>query len=650
MKENRKKIASLMLLATVLGTTANTINVQAEEKTTPKEEVIYVNLDGEGEIEKTYAVNIFTDSNIIDYGDYSEVKNMNTNDKINFSSGKVTINNSADKLYYEGIMENVQIPWKVDISYKLDGKEYSAQEIAGKSGALKMEIKITKNDSAKEGFFDNYALQTVVQLDGEKCKNILSDGATVANVGGVKQLTYTIMPGTEKDIVISADVNDFEMESIAINGVRLNLGISSDSIDTSKLSDKITELNNAISDLDDGANKLNDGAGTLDNGTKKLNDGINEINNGLNALNEKSSSLTGGSSQVKNALNTIQSSLKNVNMSADELSKLSSASSQIKTGIDSLVSGLKTMDGSIDSYYSALNKGGITDINDFIDKNNQAISALGITDTQRNLYNAYVSGGQEGVLQSLGELVKSQDSEALALYNKYISGESDAVTNYITNAGKLISIESLLKGDVAYIQGSNALISGIDGALDNKSGNLMTGALALQTSYTQFNSSIQNLVSSLENLASSMNELKSGIDTLVENYDTLDNGIEDYTKGVNSITQGYSKILDGAINLVNGTSSLYNGTNDLVKGTGEFSNKTSNLNDEVSDEIDNMLNEFTGTDYKVVSFVSDKNTNVNSVQFVIKSEAIEKKEVNEEIEDKKENLTMWQKFLNLFKK
>ena len=58
----------------------------------------YVNLDGEGEIEKTYAVNIFTDSNIIDYGDYSEVKNMNTNDKINFSSGKVTINNSADKL------------------------------------------------------------------------------------------------------------------------------------------------------------------------------------------------------------------------------------------------------------------------------------------------------------------------------------------------------------------------------------------------------------------------------------------------------------------------------------------------------------------------------------------------------------------------
>ena len=54
--------------------------------------------------------------------------------------------------------------------------------------------------------------------------------------------------------------------------------------------------------------------------------------------------------------------------------------------------------------------------------------------------------------------------------------------------------------------------------------------------------------------------------------------------------------------------------------------------------------------YTFFSFVSDKNTNVNSVQFVIKSESIEKKEVNEETEDKKENLTMWQKFLNLFKK
>ena len=95
-------------------------------KALKKEEVIYVNLDGTGNVEKIYAVNIFTDKNITDYGSYSEVKNMNTSDKINYSNGVVTIDNSSEKLYYEGIMYNdTQIPWNISIKYILDGTNLS---------------------------------------------------------------------------------------------------------------------------------------------------------------------------------------------------------------------------------------------------------------------------------------------------------------------------------------------------------------------------------------------------------------------------------------------------------------------------------------------------------------------------------------------
>ena len=649
---NNKKAIAIAMSGLILTSNLFTSTSLAVSKSSEKEEVIYINLDSSGNIEKIYAVNIFKDKNITDYGSYTEVKNMNTSDKINYSNGVVTVNNSRDKLYYEGIMHNdTDIPWDISITYKLDGKEYTADEIAGKSGKLEMHISIKENKNTKSKFFDNYALQTSLQLDTNLCKNIKSDGATVANVGGYKQLTYTIMPKTEKDINISCDVVNFEMGSISINGIKLNLGIDSNTIDTSELTDQISELQDAVSELDNGANELNNGANELNNGAKTLSDGINTIQEALDTLNSKSSDLNGGSSEVYKALKTIQSALKDVSVSGDDLSKLSQASTSIKSGIDELVGGLKTVDSSIDSYYSALAKAGLKNPRDLAEKNNQAISNLNITNTQRVLYDAYVSGGVPAVTNKLAQLAQSGDAEAITLYKQVDAGNKDAVTNYITQAGTLISVETLLKANTSYIEGSNTLISGIDSALDSSSSqtNLMTGALTLQSSYKEFDTAIQNLVSSLGNLMANMTTLKGGIDKLVENYTVLDGGINEYTGAVNQISQGYNQICDGALDLVKGTSTLYDGTKTLVDGTGEFSDKTSNMDDEVDEKIDSMLDEFTGSDFEVESFVSDKNKNVESVQFVIKTPviAIEKEEVEEYVEE--ESLTVWQKILKLFR-
>lgn len=637
-------MASLFVLSTILPTV-----VQASTLASEKEEVVYVNLNSNGDLIGTYVVNIFDDSEITDYGDYKEVKNMNTNDQINYDSGVITIKNSKDKLYYQGIIDKAEIPWNIEIAYKMDGKEYSAEEIAGMSGKLTIEVNITENEAAKDGFFENYALQAAVKLDTNICKNISSEGATVANVGDLKQLTYTIMPGNEKHITILADVTDFEMESIDINGIKLNLGIDKDRIDTSELSDKITELTDAVNKLDNGANDLNDGAGDLSNGAQKLNDGINKINEALNSLNGKSSELTTGSSELKSALITIQNALKEVNMSSEELSKLSKYSIEIKSGIEGLVSGLKTIDGSIDNYYNALSSSGLTDINGFINNHNNAIEALGITDAQRVLYNSYLSTGIKGVQGTLGELVAAGNVEAVELYKKYSEGDTNAIVNYVTTAGKLISVETLLKADISYIQGSQSLISGIDNALDSENGQLMIGANALQKNYEIFDNSIQSLVASLSNLITNMDALNKGINIIVENYSTLDFGINEYTNAVNAITVGYSDICKGALDLVNGTYALYDGTKTMVDGTGEFSKETSGLQDNMDEEISSMIDEFTGSDSETISFVSEKNTNVDSVQFVIKASGVKKvEEIKVEEIKVEENLNMWQKFLKLF--
>lgn len=650
--KNYNKIIAVAMAGAICGSTAFSSISLAATKSSEKEEVIYANLTSSGDIEKIYAVNIFEDKDIVDYGVYETVKNMNTMDKINYSNGKITIQNSEDKLYYQGIMkQNTEMPWTIKVRYKLDGVEYAPSELAGKSGKLEISISIKENKNCKKNFFENYALQTVVQLDTNLCENIKSDEATMANVGGLKQLTYTILPGNEKDIKITSDVTDFEMSEIQVNGINLNLGLDKDSIDTSSLTGELDKLKDAVNDLDDGANELNDGAKKLDDGAVTLTDGIKTIQDGLDQLNSKSSSLTSGSSEVLSALKTIQSSLNNVSTSSKDLKQLSSASTSIKSGIDSLVKGLKTVDSSIDTYNSSLKKAGLNSASELAQKNKQALSALGITNTQRKLYSAYTSGGSQAVSAELAKLAQAGDSEAVELYKQVSAGNTDAVTQYVQAAGKLISVETLLKADASYIEGSSKLINGIDAQMSTSSGQttLMSGAVSLQTNYKKFDASIQDLVSSLNNLMANMTQLKNGINKLTDNYATLDSGIKEYTSAVNKITNGYSKVYEGALDLVSGTHSLYKGTTELTDGTGEFKGETSDLDSKVDDEVDSMIDNFAGGDFEVESFVSDKNTYVDSVQFVIKTEAIKKEEVKVE-EEKTEELNFWQKLLNLFRK
>ena len=132
---------------------------------TPKEEVVYVNLNTDGSVKEINVVNIFDldkDGQIVDYGRYESLRNMTTTDKIEYSGDKVTVDAKAGKLYYEGKLSQNVMPWDLSLHYYLDGKEYPAEEIAGKSGALKSHnVDPTKIRIAAGAFFENYALQDI---------------------------------------------------------------------------------------------------------------------------------------------------------------------------------------------------------------------------------------------------------------------------------------------------------------------------------------------------------------------------------------------------------------------------------------------------------------------------------------------------------
>ena len=347
---------------------------------------------------------------------------------------------------------------------------------------------------------------------------------------------------------------------------------------------------------------------------------------------------------MKTALKTIQTSLKDVTITTEQLSTLSKSSTEIKNGLAELEKGLTQMDASISSYYSELANAGISDINEFIAQHSTVASALSLSSTQQKVYSAYTSGGESAAAGKLAELSQAGDAEAKAVYEQ---GQSE-IARYISSTVAIKGAQQLLNADAAYIKGSNTLISEIDASLDKESGELMTGAAKLNAGYAEFDKNIQSLVNSLGNLAKDMTTLKGGIDKLVENYDALDSGIGEYTEAVNTITTGYSKICQGAITLVKGTSQLYEGTQSMSEGTGTFRSETSGLQDEIDDKLDAVIDSFTGGDYEVKSFVSEKNTNVTSVQFVIQTGSIKKQEAEEETEKEEEKKGIIDKFKDLF--
>ena len=660
-----KKVVSAVLAVTMAVTGIQVPVLAAENQTenTDKEEVVYVNLNYDGTVKEINVVNILKPDStgaIIDYGDYESVRNMTTTDAVDYSGDTVKINTDADKLYYEGKLKSTVMPWNVSIHYYMDGKEYSADDIAGMSGQFKMTMKISENKDYKGNFYDAYALQASVTLDTDQCKNIDAPNATIANVGKNKQLTYTILPGKGAELTITADVTDFEMDDIAVNGIPLSLDID---IDDDELMDQVTELQDGIADADDGAGKLKDGTGelkdgtdtltsgtsslasgaeTLDAGVQSLNEGIEQIQAGLDALDAKSGELTGGSAQMRQALAQLQAALNSVSASAEDVQKLTTASSQIKTGIDSLSTGADQLAAS--ASYEAYK---------------QVMAANGLD------IDALKAGNTEAI-SSIQAMVDKADSLEAQLKKLGIS--TDAITPIKEQCEELASqMQILLKGNNVAIEGTEAYMN----ELHTGAQELADGAADLKKNYSTFNDAVGELADNLTGLIYNMSELKDAVNELAAEYSKLDDGLNVYTEGVAAVDQGYSQLSKGAVSLAagsseltkgsqslysgaqeltNGASTLYDGTGELKDGMSEMRDKTADMDTKITDQIDDMLDSMTGKNVETGSFVSKQDTNVEKVQFVIKTDSIEKPEEQETAQTEEVQESLWQKLTDLFKK
>lgn len=700
-----KKCIALLLAALLLAAPL-AVPVTAAEEASPKEEVVYVNLNADGSVDEINVVNIFSlekSGTVVDHGDYTSLRNMTSTEALQYENGTVTVQADAGKLYYEGKLNSLVMPWKVSIRYFLDGKEYSAQEIAGKNGALRIAIDITRNKKSNTNFYDAFALQLTLTLDTAKCSNIIAQEATVANVGSSKQLTHTILPGKGASLEISADVVDFSMDGVSINAIPLNLNVE---VDNGALMEQVSKLLDAVEKLDDGAKDLKNGIAALKNnadsklsagvdtlgggaqeletgaselqkgtaslqtgakeletgaaamhdGIQNLNAGVKQIQTALNALNKESAGLTTGSAAFQSALNQLQAALGNVAVTSADLSELTNASTRILDGITKVADGAEAL------------------------RQNVSFAALKEIMFQNGL--------------SVDSL-KQNNSVAMSELRKNID-ENKALASALGLGSLFDSLEKV----ILLLDANNAFINGTGTYLNTLNTNISTladGAAELETNYALFDSEITKLANALENLPGVMSQLTSAVNTLCAEYGKLHSGISSYTGAVAEIASGYTQVVNGAAQLASasgdlksGASALYTGTGDLLsgatelyKGAGALNSGTAELDsgvDEllggvsrlfegsaqladgtaamreesagidgmISDKVDDMLSSITGENVETGSFVSKKNTQVESVQFVIRAVGVQLDAATQDVIDVEAPLTFWQKLLKLF--
>ncbi len=344
-----KKITSALLATLLVAGYSLPVYAEGDDTTTDtessasvtKDESVYTVLNSDGSIKSiTVSDTLHSDSGFSNYDDASDltdVENLKSTDAVTSSSDGYTWTSDSTDIYYQG-SSTKELPLDVKITYTLNDKEYSASDIVGKSGHVKIKISVTNSSKQTYTVGDkSYELVTPFitgiggMLDEDNFSNVEVNHGTVTSdsshsiVGGVmipglKDGLESVLDGETMsqisdylfdDITIEADTTNFESPTLMIAAATSADELETDFEDTdfTTIFDQLDELKEATNKLISGASTLSDGADTLASGASQLNDGASSLLSGVDTLKSGTQSLTDGASTATSGASALTSGL-----------------------------------------------------------------------------------------------------------------------------------------------------------------------------------------------------------------------------------------------------------------------------------------------------------------------------------------------------
>lgn len=596
-------------------------SVSLKDNDADKDESVYLISDANGNVNKTIVVDHLKNKDkkdtLEDASNLSDIENVKGKEKFTQSGDKLTWQAGGKDIYYQGTATE-KPPVTQKVTYYLDGKEISPEDLAGKSGKVKIRFDYTNTTSYTETV--NGEKQTVsvpfaavtglVLGDGFENIEVTNGKAEVSDSSSVV-LGYAL-PGLKDSLGIkdkdldgdvnipeymemTADVENFSMPAAMTFVVNASDYVSTDGIDTSDLDDMINDLKDASTQLQDGSKTLAEGTDTLADGLSTLQSKLGTFASGVGTLQSGLKTYTDGVSTLSGGLNTLGNSTGALVSGAD---KLNSGAGQLASGSATLKDGLKSYTDGASQLNTGLNQlndntgslaTGVTSLNDGAKTLSDGINAA-------NKGAAGVSAGAAQLKTSIDTAKTGADSLAAGAkqvdegVGKLTQSLSDMPETIKTNINKSLeplnelNVGTLFK-TLGYIDTDKITADNVSAAADaavNNAGDIIDALTNMQNQNPSatYNQILVGL-SQGKGAVSVYSAVNQSVTDSASTVQALKDGSAKVSDGASSLDAGLGRLSDGASELSSGASDLAKGTTQLATGATELQTGTQSLADKL---------------------------------------------------------------------
>ena len=491
------------------------------------------------------------------------------------------------------------LPVSVNLTYMLDGKEMTAEQIAGKSGKATIRFDYTNHQKQTVSIngkdTDVYVPFTVITgavLDDSVFSNIEVSNGKVINDGTRTIVIGFALPGMQESldlnadsikipdsIEITADVKNFSLTTTltmvtndvfneAAEDIEKKRDEKGDEdVSLEKLTGGISQLTDGSSALYDGTSQLLEKSGMLISGIHQLASGGQQVSGGVNTVRQtlqllcsKNSDLQGGASKVFDTLlSTTQKQVQAAGMNCPALTKENYV--QVLGAISS---------GLSEESIRALAEQKKSDVTEQV-KN-------AVREDVREKIEAKSDEIRQGVKAGVEQQVRDKVREDV-LAQKNMSAEDYQSLEDEARAAIDSSVDAMTSQQMQ----SEQVQQTIDSTVESQKLQLIESNM--QSDEVQ--SKIKDIVDSEIKKAIDQNLLKAkdgqkSIEAAIEQlnaYNDFYQGIIAYTNGVKSLYDGTAGLQSGAQQLSNGLDQLNEGTDALTDGIGKLNDGAMQLSD-----------------------------------------------------------------------
>ena len=336
----------------------------------------------EGSVVKSYLTNGY--STLTDYGQYDEVLNL-TDGTVPSSAGGMTTfrfdaGTAPSHFYFEGKTTRPfeALPWTLAVSYKLNGVPTRAEELAGKTGVVEINLDAIPNPDAIEYARNNYTLEAMAIFNQDDILSLEAPGAQVQLVGSLRAVLFIGLPGEECHYTIRVGSEDFSFGGLTFMLVPATL---------SQL-EEIAKLSERKDDLEDNYNKLSGSLDSLLDALYSMTGSLNASASGLDKLNEARGIFSGGKGVLYDGTDALREDLSNLSELLDpvegQIETLSRTISDSKSVLNSMSNTSSDLRDELEDLEDALDRLESTgDLRDVLSKLSGSLvslrNALGVT-------------------------------------------------------------------------------------------------------------------------------------------------------------------------------------------------------------------------------------------------------------------------------